>query len=395
MIIRRTRPEEGQRVNEIFSIAFDIPCSNCPADPENDRVFHYGAFEDDDRTMMGHLTINIYDMHFDGSACLMGGVGGVATLPQYRRRGGIRGCFEHMLPDLYRMGYDFASLYPFSTAYYRRFGFETCIQKLKWTVDLPLWNREAPEGSWVLAEQANPMTGAIRHLDGLWERRYNMMVLHRPQDYGWTEKFQPAKNQEYTYVCFDAAGVPRGYTTFRPEETPEGRSIACSRFCFDGKEGFGLLMGLFRTMASDFRYARFQTPLERGLQYYAREWSLGAARWELHANSGMVRVVNVAKVLKKARYQGSGRAVLKITDPQIPENDGAWQVIFREGRAESVEKTQLAPDALLTIPAFSALICGALDFEEARYALEGLEVIHPEPLGRVFYPKPLMITDYF
>ena len=79
--------------------------------------------------MMSTFTVSDFTVQFDGSPCQLGGIGGVATLPQYRRRGGIRACFREALPDMYGSGYDFSYLYPFSTAYYRKFGYENCVQK--------------------------------------------------------------------------------------------------------------------------------------------------------------------------------------------------------------------------------------------------------------------------
>lgn len=395
MIVRKTKPEEARRTEELFSIAFELPLENDGGEPESERFTHYSAFEEDDRTMMSTFVITEFTVNFDGSSCKMGGVGGVATLPQYRRRGGIRGCFELALPDLYEKGYDFSYLYPFSTAYYRKFGFETFGQKLGWKVDLSLWQKTVPEGSWVLAERSRPLAEEIRYLDGLWERRYNMMVVHGPGDYEWTEKTDPIQTREYTYVCFDGTQTPKAYTTFRTVPEGEGRNLVCSRFCFDGKEGFLLLMGLFKTMASDHRYVKFQTPMEKAFQYYALEWSLGAAQWEILANSGMVRVINVPAVLKKASCRGTGEVVLAVSDSHIPENNGTWQVRFREGKCISVTKTDLPPDAVFTIQAFSALICGALDWEDGKEALDGIQVRKDENWDQLFYRKKMMITDYF
>ncbi len=395
MIIRKTKPSEAQRVNELFAIAFEQPLEGGPADNENERICHFAAFEDDDKTMMSTLSVTDYTVNLDGSDCKMGGMGGAATLPQFRRRGGIRGCFEKALPWMYASGHDLSYLYPFSTAYYRKFGYEVCGQKLEWAVDLTLWHQPAPEGTWVLAEPGNLMLEDIRKLDRVWERTYNLMVRHGQEDYGWVEELDPAETREYTYVCFDGNQTPKAYTTFRTVMEADGRNLVCSRFCFDGKPGFLLLMGLFQSMATDHLYAKFKTPLEKSLQYYVPEWSLGAVKWKVLANDGMVRVINVPRVLEKAGYRGSGEAVLKITDVQIPENDGTWRVVFRDGKALSVEKTELPPDAHLTVQAFSTLICGCLEWEDAREVLDGIRVANNGCLDRIFYRKKLMITDYF
>lgn len=395
MIVRKTRPEEARRVNELFAIAFEQPLQNCPADPENEKVSHWAAFSDQG-DMMSTLTVSDFRIHFDGNACLMGGIGGVATLPQYRRMGGIRGCFAAMLPDLYAKGYDFSYLYPFSTAYYRKFGYESCVQKYVWTVDLAQLSSSKPEGVFLLAEKHRPLAEAIQSLDTLWESRFNMMVRHDTDDYAWAREPDPAAKQEFTYVCFDAEGRPTAYTTFKTANESDGRNLVCSRFCFADRAGFYGLMGLFKSLSADHAHVKFQTPATPALQYLLPEWSLGAARWDLLASAGMVRAVNVRHVLEQARYLGSGRLAVRIRDPQIPENNGCFEVIFADGAALSVARSDGEPEAVMDISAFSALIAGVCGFDDARHCFSSLEVRVENPCFRqAFYPKPLMIADYF
>lgn len=395
MIVRKASKEEYRRINELFAICFETPYSNCPIDPEHDTDDHWAAYTDDGE-MMSNFCVPFFDVQFDGNCCKMAGIGGVATLPQYRRQGGIRACFEAALTDMYEKGIHFSYLFPFSTAYYRKFGYECCVQKYQWVVDLQLLNPLKTGGSFRLAEKASPMTDAIRAVDEVWEAKYNMMVLHKAEDYDWTEGFDPAAKQEFTYVFFDREGCPKAYCTFKALSESDGRNLVCSRFCFTDKDGFHGLLELFKCLSADHRYAKFPTPAQPGLQYLMPEWSLGAARWNLQASCGMVRVINVKSVLEKAKYLGTGSAVIAVTDPQIPQNNGSFAVTFRDGRAVSVEKTDASPDVILTIPTFSALIAGVCDFDEAVPSFNGLNVLTDTPsLRQVFYRKPLMIVDYF
>lgn len=394
MIVRKTTAEESRRVNEIFAIAFEQPLQNGPADPENQRIYHWAAYDDITEAMMSTISISDFQIQFDGHSCKMGGIGGVATLPQYRRTGGIRGCFEAALPDMYTAGYDFSYLYPFSTGYYRKFGYECCVQKYHTAIHLGLLNPPPTSGILRLAESSDPMTEAIRAIDSIWEKTYNMMVLHQDADYAWTKKAYPAATQEFTYVYF-GSGMPKAYTTFKKEDQPDGRNLICSRFCFTDKEGFWGLMQLFKSLSADHMYVKFHLPAGAGMQYLMSEWSLGAAQWEIQP-AGMVRVINVKRVLEKARYIGSGSLTLKIHDPQIKENNCSFAVAFRAGRAISVEMTQAEPDAVLSIQAFSALLAGVCDFADAAQWFSGLEVLNPSVcLAQIFYRKPLMISDFF
>lgn len=105
MIVRKIKPEELKRTKELFATAFEFTYDNkdsamkvyedtvsSPKSREDDTPLNkYAAFEDDDKTMMSCLSVNSYEMNFDGNLTKMAGIGGVSSLPQYRRRGGIRG----------------------------------------------------------------------------------------------------------------------------------------------------------------------------------------------------------------------------------------------------------------------------------------------------------------
>lgn len=395
MIVRKSRPEDAQRINELFAVCFETPYASCPIDPEHDDCIHWVA-ADDDGEIMSCFTIPSYRVFFDGSDCAMAGIGGVTTLPQYRRRGGIRGCFASALPELYRDGYEFSYLYPFSTAFYRKFGYECCVQKFGWEVELSRLAPPKTEGFFRMAEKHRPMTEAIRAVDRSWERHFNMMVQHQAEDYRWTEEADPAVKQEFTYVWFNGQKEPKAYTTFKV--LPEGtvRNLVCSRFCFVGREGFAGLMQLFKSLSADHAYAKFQTPALPSLQYLLPEWNQGCVRWNLLHNGGMVRVVNVQKVLEKAAYRGSGRVVLEIRDHQIPENCGHFCITFAQGRALSVKRCEEESDVSLSISTFSALIAGVWDLADARHTFPELQIRDPQAsLEQVFYRKPMMIVDYF
>ena len=393
-MIRRLTAQDVPRANELFSIAFEQPPEG-PFEPDGSRTHRWAAFADDTNEMMSTLTVTDFTVQFDGNICKMGGVGGVATLPQYRRTGGIRGCFETMLPELYADGYDFSYLYPFSTGYYRKFGYECCVQKYLTTVDLGLLSPPKTDGTLRMAERENTMKDAIRAIDAVWEQRYNMTVQHQAEDYDWTENQEPAVKQKFTYVYFSAEGTPKAYTTFVKKEQGNECDCVCRHFFFTDKEGFAGLMNLFKSLSSDHRAVKFALPADPAMQYLLPEWSLGAASWSIQP-AGMARVVNVKRVLEKAAYHGEGSVVLAVRDPQIAENNRRFAVRFAGGRAVSVEETQETPDAALSISALSALVCGVCDFADAAKWMEGIQVCRPSgALPQVFYRKPMMIADFF
>ena len=161
------------------------------------------------------------------------------------------------------------------------------------------------------------------------------------------------------------------------------------------REGFYALLSVFQSLAADHRFAAFSLPADPALPYLMGEWSLGAAHFSRQP-AGMVRIVNVKEVLRRAAYRGNGKLRLGIRDQLIPENDGVFDLRFENGRAVCVEKRSETPDVVLSISSFSALIAGVCDFDGARDWMDGVRVLTPDaPFGGVFYRKSMTISEYF
>ena len=108
MIARKIRAEEYKRCQQLCALAFEYEMKDADLTPEalfekvreNPRSMQdlhwdsqYAAFDDDDRTMLATMTVIPWMACFDGHPVGMGGIGGVASLPQYRRGGAIHhGC---------------------------------------------------------------------------------------------------------------------------------------------------------------------------------------------------------------------------------------------------------------------------------------------------------------
>ena len=394
MIIRKTSPEENAAINALFAVAFETSPDKGPAQDGDERILHWGAFSEGGE-LMSSLSVTPFSVRFDGGSCPMAGVGAVQTLPPYRRRGGVAACFTEALPAMYADGFVFSYLFPFSTVFYRQFGYESCVKKLRCTLDLSLLKPAQEGGSFRLATKEDPLASAIRAVDRAWEARWNMEVLRGKPEYDWLEKIDPLATQEYLYVCFGSDGSPMAYTSFRTAKETEGRDLVCSRFRFADAAGFRALLGVFKSLSADHRFAVFTLPDDPALPYLFGEWSRGAARFALQP-SGMVRVINVKEALLRAEFRGDGELRLGIRDARIPDNNGVFFLRFENGRAISVERTEDKPDAVMEISAFSALIAGVCDFEGAKDWMDGIEVLNAAaPLARVFYRKSMMISEYF
>lgn len=410
MIVRTIRPEEFKRVQQFCSLVFEYPLENedlAPMDylknvqnnPEGTLDLHcdswWAAFEEDDRTMTSSFAAIPYQANFDGHTVGMMGIGGVATLPQYRRQGGIRACFEHALPDFYEKGFALSYLYPFSTCFYRKFGYELGAERLLLKLKMDAVPPLSPTGTFHLLEPGADLLADFKAVDAVFQRRYNLMVIEGDVEYSWVRKADPFRDKAYTYVYRAADGTPKAYMTYQPIIDQGDRTLDCTRrFCFTDLEGFRALFYLLTRLKADHSHILVNLPTGVSLTALIHEWSFMNVSRQEYVN-GMVRVVNAEQILKLASMKGEGSLVIELKDEQIVQNNGRFRVAFAPGKENSVERTEEAADVSLTIQDFSRLICGRYDVEDWYWLPDAKLMCDPEKAARVFYRKPMYITTRF
>ena len=153
-------------------------------------------------------------------------------------------------------------------------------------------------------------------------------------------------------------------------------------------------------MASDHVRVLFTIPACETMEYLVKEWSLGAFA-EKQMPLGMVRVVNVERVLKKAAYQGTGQLILGIKDSVLPQNNGSYWIRFTNGTLTAIERMpqDQLPQITMDIADFAhGIFRGFAEGEISDYdSVEILDqkVIQNGTLGQIFYPKKNFIMEYF
>ena len=403
MIVRKIRPEEFKRCQQLCALAFEyaMPDPALSAEALLDKVrsqprsmqdvhwdSQWAAFGDDDRTMLATMTVVPWTTRFDGHAVPMGGIGGVASLPQYRRTGAIRGCFGAALRDMYDGGTLLSYLYPFSTAFYRRFGYELGCDWARWRLNLSGMPAPDVKGAWRLSEPGCPLTEDIRAVDALRQARYNCMVIGEDIMYRFLED-DPFAAKRYTYVYYDAQGRPRGWL----QAVPGNGELDCPRFVYSDREGFLGLLALLKRLSADHSHATLYLPDDADLRGVLPEWSFGYVERTLQQR-GMVRAINVEGLLRIARARGEGRLRVAVEDAILPENTDCFEICFAPGRVNNLRRTDAAPDITLTVQDFSRLIVGCCDLDPEWMPDVQLSCA-PSEAAKLFYRKPTFISTYF
>ena len=127
--IRPFTREESADFNRLCSLCFSYPLGENDLYASEEDCRDSFALFDDAGKLQGGLIAHDFATTFCGREVRMAGIGGVVSRPEQRRQRTIRRVFERMLPVLYERGVTLSALYPFSHEYYRKFGYEQCLNR--------------------------------------------------------------------------------------------------------------------------------------------------------------------------------------------------------------------------------------------------------------------------
>jgi predicted acetyltransferase len=411
MIVRKIKESELLRANQIASVAFEWPFGPVSSVVEKNESKEkatmksrgdlyeqnrWAAF-DDAGEMLGSIGVIPYQIAFDGHTVGMSGIGGVSTLPPYRRKGMIRACFEHAFAEMREQKQLFSALYPFSVMYYRKFGYEIATEVAEWTIDFSAIPDYADVGgSYSMYSPGDDLSDYLmvyrafsKYYTFAIDREICDMVPFTSNPY---EKFQ------FLYLFRNDAGEPKGYLSFYHETADNKSIINCVtpfhgvEFCFSDIEGLKGLLCFVRKFAPKYDTLKITLPKDFPLQLYLGETN-DVKREMLFR--GMVRVVDAEQVLRIAQYQGNGAFSIRIDDPCAPWNQDCFDVKFEAGRAVSIERGGKSPDIAMSIGDFSRLITGCRN-EAPLSQFPSVVIYHNNPVfDQVFYSKPNWFGDFF
>ncbi len=147
--------------------------------------------------------------YFGGRSIPAGGITAVGVAPDQRGTGVGRWMLEQTLQELHAQGLPIATLYPATTAFYRRTGFERAAQRLIYEVPLAEMNLRDYQ---LEAAPAGPDEYATIKQLYAQQAAHSAGFIDRPEFY-WQQILEPKKKIAYRFIV-RRAGVPEGYVIF-------------------------------------------------------------------------------------------------------------------------------------------------------------------------------------
>ena len=340
----------------------------------------WGSFVDN--KLASVIYNNHFDCMFDGKLISMSGIGGVATLPEYRSSGCISSIFKTFLCESYKRGEILSSLYPFSHSFYRNFGYELVPYRNVFTFSPSILNEYKFDGNITLYEDGMDVT-PYYELYNEFIKKYNLMSPRTKESWNYRLPKNVFKEGRYAYLL-SKDNDDIAYVIYKNNSG----KLEVIEAVWKNKEGFNAILSLLSRFTSDYEKIILNLPINIDLNkiIHTRKFNI-----EKYTKYGfMVRVINVYKALEIMSKQDDTSFIVEVSDKYIEENNKIFKVT-----KDKVEITTETPDVRCNIETFSQLYVGALSIDELLLK-DHFEILkNSEKIRLAFNKLPVNINVYF
>ena len=165
---------------------------------------------------------------------------GVSTLPEYRMEGCIREIFLKLLPHAFANGEVISTLYPFSHAFYRRFGYETVCWKSVYEFAPDVLKSYAFRGNaklWKQGDSVGDWTGLYNRFASSW----NLAICRDDKRMEDHLKGEYYKDRKFCYLLYEG-NEPVAYLIFQDIRHDPQAILEVQDLAWAGPKGFQAIL---------------------------------------------------------------------------------------------------------------------------------------------------------
>lgn len=355
---------------------------------EADTKEDWGAF-DENGTLMGRILNHKYDLYLDGKTVRAGGIGAVATLPEYRDKGVIREIFNELLPAAYKDGEVISTLYPFKHEFYRKFGYEVLTAWNTYSLTPGQLCRYRFDGEVCKWEKGDPITDFIK-IYKKFAPRFNLALDRTEEEmFDHIKVDKPYIDRKFSYVM-KKDGKPVAYVIFKDIKNDPAAILEVKECAWNGREGFYAILGFLARFEADYGTIKLRLPKGINLlRIIASPDAYGIEK--VPSQNFMLRVINAKKLLEALYKPADCDFTIKISDELIRENNAVYRV-----STDSVKSVKRAKaDIGLDVHSLGQLAAGCLNIDEAMLRRDVTINSKEEMLRRVFAEKNIFVSEEF
>lgn len=339
-----------------------------------------GAFSE--HRLMASLEIRPYDIYYEMKQVRMGGIGGVSSYPEYRHGGIVKKLLIFSLEHMYKNGYMWSFLGPFSFDFYRKYGWEIAVDKKRYEFDIRLLDCFSVKGQrYVRLDHTDHERMIMLH--NRLKMEENATIVRKPDD--MKRRVQDC----YIYGTEDD-GRLSGYIGY---EIKDG-IFKVLELCYENIDIKKKLFGFIARHSAQAKTFSWLAPVHDDLHLIIKE---PKRQSELN-HAMMARAVNVKSVLEAYDYGiDEGSFLIGITDEQMEQNNKTFAVYIKDKKACVTSDPDGKPDLSCPVNVFSQMAIGYAGFlrqyNAGRITLENMKAM--DFLSCVFKDKITSVYDYY
>jgi predicted acetyltransferase len=342
--------EEAIRLSS-YAFQYHVPESDYPKRKETMKKHKiYGVYEDGKLAAKLHLLdlkVKIQDSEWK-----MGGIAGVATFPEYRRRGYVSGLMRHALSAMKENGQIISFLHPFNIHFYRKYGWELVSDQKRVEINKIDLNMIGKMSGSITRFNKENHHAAAEEIYERFSSRYSGMLV-RDRDW-WLQSVY----SDYQIAAWhNEGGSPEGYILYKIENSilDVEEFVALT---FEARTGLWNFICQHDSMVDK---VKILTSVHDPFPYYLKQ---PKQHMEITPYF-MARIVDLPKAMRTCHFNNLQEQplFLHIADDFAPWNSGTYQLSINGVQYFPVKEgsscTQPPKRGLqLSINALSAVITG-------------------------------------
>ncbi len=394
MEIRSVTKEEYDEFRRICKYAFSL-------EPE---VLQYWLTDDldlswtnalfDGGKMVSVTEVMPFKVFFGDALIPMGGLSGVATPPEYRRKGYVRKILFHCLEDMRENKVPLSYLYPFEFSYYRKFGWEqaSVFKVLKFS---PSVFQGIDEVKGVMEEKDPEDTDELNAVYEAFVKEYTS-ACERDKKY-WKMILTPPKTDRHVYLWRNSKGDPRGYYIYHNEKKPDSeweyKMVTREWAALDGEARLGIFRFL-RDHDSQINEVSLRTAPGVPVRPYMND---PRCKYDLEPGF-MGRIVDVKQAFEAKVHPPSlaGQVRIGLKDEFCSWNNGSFTLKIDGGEAVVTPGTAEV-DFTTDIKCLSAIYIGFMTLEGAHDLgkIQDISMADVKKLSPLFVERTPYLINFF
>ncbi|WYP26851.1 GNAT family N-acetyltransferase [Alkalihalobacillus sp. FSL W8-0930] len=346
MTIRRLEDDEFEQAYALDCYAFQVD------DPEESRARAKRSWKDattygevEGGKVLAKVELLDFDVNVFGQTMRMGGIAGVASYPEQRRKGLITQLMSYTLKTMREEGHVLSYLHPFAVGFYRKFGWEIAFDEATYT----LQPSEFPKPDRTLEGEFERVPFSDSRIRTVYEQSCSHGMLVRES--WWWEALMEKYAKYETVLYTDSKGVPTAYMVYKVK----GHRFETEELVYRESRGLKALLSFIGQHDSMVESVEITAA---GSEHVAYVLPDPKAKAVIHPYF-MARIVDVEAFFKEFPFtEGTGMSfTLQVEDPYAEWNDRTFSVSSEDGYV-SCEVSSEEPTISMSIQTLTSLMLG-------------------------------------